>query len=337
VPSSPDEKTSIFKSASRDEILQECARRAGLDIRLFAHEPNIVVQRTLFPADYRWTRVHRPLDADTAISRQINYVDGGFSPLRACDQVWINQHDRYWEDDVGRSAPLRGLWGGETGWRVSTLNPNPRHCMELYAWSLASTDAWAFTKGGFVVGTIGMEGPLGQFAQALRALPAAKFTDVPGLFDPVAVRQHRQESRTYFYAVNRLSCPVELHLDLTGRTGSLTDLSTGQPVASDAAGNATQLKVTLPPYGLRSFSVDGPDALVSGGRVDTPAAYVQEITARLADLQRRAAASSGDEAQVRGARDYFAKAQGLANRGCWGQLHFLLEDTSITGLEEPKP
>jgi hypothetical protein len=336
VPSSPDEKMSIFKSAPRDEILQECARRAGLDIRLFAHEPNIVVQRTLFPADYRWTRVHRPLDADTAISRQINYVDGCFAALRTCDQVWINQHDRYWEDNIGHSSPLRGLWGGETGWRVSTLNPNPRHCLELYAWSLASTDAFAFTKGGFVVGTIGMEEPLGRFAQALRALPAVKFSDVPGLFDPVAVRQHHQESRTYFYAVNRLSCPVELHLELSGQAEVLTDLSTGQPVAGDAA-NGKQLQVTLPPYALRSFSLDGPDVRVSGGYVDTPAAYVQEIRARLADLQRRAAAQPVDEAPMRGLPDYFAEAQRLAGRGCWGQLHFLLEDTHATGLEGLKP
>jgi hypothetical protein len=83
-------------------------------------------------------------------------------------------------------------------------------------------------KGGFVVGTIGMEGPLGQFAQALRALPAVKFTDVPGLFDPVAVRQQHEGAWTYFYVVNRLSCPVELHLTLAGQIEGLTDLSTGQ-------------------------------------------------------------------------------------------------------------
>jgi hypothetical protein len=40
---------------------------------------------------------------------------------------------------------------------------------------------------------------------------------------------------------------------------------------------------------------------------------------------------------MHGLPDYFAEAQRLAGRGCWGQLHFLLEDTHATGLEGLKP
>lgn len=334
VPSSPDEKAEIFESAPRDELIREVARRAGVDIRLFEHEPNIIVQRTLFPADYRWTRVNRSRVADTAISRQVNYVDGGYAPLRSCDQVGFNQHDRYWEDDVGQRKPLAGLWGGETGWRVSTLIPNSLHCMELHAWSLASADAMMFTKGGFVVGTIGMEDALGRFAQSLRALPAVKFADVPGLFDPVAVRQCRQGDRIYFYAVNRLSCPVEVRLDLAGQVGAVTNLRTGKPVAAVAASHGKQSAVALGPYALESFSADGPDVLVSGGRVTTPTDYMQELKRRLAELERRAASLAADDARARGCAAYFAEAHKLVDRSCWGQLHFLLEDSHAAAIGE---
>jgi hypothetical protein len=120
-PSSPDEKLEMLNSVGNEDAFREINRRAGVDIAMFKDQPNIIIQRTLFPADYRWTRVHRPLQPSTALSRQINFVDTGFAPLRECPDVWINYHDRYWEDDIGRREPLKGLWGGETGWRFLTL------------------------------------------------------------------------------------------------------------------------------------------------------------------------------------------------------------------------
>jgi hypothetical protein len=332
VPSSPDEKIAIFKSAPPDEIFQEYSRRAGVDIRQFQNEPNIIVQRTLFPADYRWARTRRPIDDDTPISRQVNYIDGGFAPLRACQQVAFNQHDRYWEDDVGHRSPLAGLWGGETPWRVSTLLPNSNHCMELYAWSLASADAQIFTKGGFVVGTIGMEEPLGKFTQALRALPAVKFADVPGLSDPVAVRQYSSDQRLYFYAVNRLSCPVQLYLRLAGGAGKIVNLRPGPAAGSPPVARDGAFQLTLEPYGLESFLAEGPGLRVSGGDVRAPESFVQELKSRLAELQRRARVRGAGDARGADFAAYFAEAQRLEEQSHWGQLQHLLEDGHAASL-----
>jgi hypothetical protein len=334
VPSSPDEKIAIFKSAAREEVFREVTRRAGVDIRLFENEPNIVVQRTLFPADYRWARTRRGLDEDTPISRQVNYIDGGFAALRACRQAAFNQHDRYWEDDIGRREPLAGLWGGETPWRVSTLVPNPHHCMELYAWALASADAQLFTKGGFVVGTIGMEGPLGQFTQALRALPAVKFADVPGLSDPVAVRQFSGDKRLYFYAVNRLSCPVQLHLRLAGGAARIVNLRPERATSPLPAAGDGAISLTLAPYDLESFTAEGPGLRVSGGEARAADSFVQELKGRLAELQRRAASRPAGDPRAPGFAAYFAEARRLAEQSHWGQLQHLLEDGHAAALGE---
>ncbi|NOZ24433.1 MAG: LamG domain-containing protein [Planctomycetes bacterium] len=326
-PSTPDEKIQMFKSVKGKDVFREINRRAGMDISLFEDEPNIVIQRTLFPADYRWTRVHRGVKPETEISRQINFVDSGFAPLRKCRDVWINYHDRYWEDAIGRKKPLKGLWGGEMGWRVSTLNPNLNHCMEFHAWPLASVDSFAFTKGGFVIGTIGMEKKLARFTQSFRALPAVKFDDVPGMFDPVSVRQLRDGDVLYFYLVNRLSCSVKVQLEMTGNPGKITDLRSGDVVDAEGFG------LTLEPYALESFVVASKDMAISGGSVKTPSSYVEGLTQRLAELREKARAYTPDPQEPVDVTGYFVKAERLLKEGSYGQLHFLLEDTRARKLD----
>ncbi|MEW6359477.1 MAG: LamG domain-containing protein [Planctomycetota bacterium] len=327
IPSSPDEKLEMFKSVKGEDAFREINRRAGVDISMFANDPNVIIQRTLFPADYRWTRVHRRVKPDTEVSRQINFVDTGFAPLRKCRDVWINYHDRYWEDAVGRNKPLEGLWGGEMGWRVSTLNPNVNHCMEFHAWPLASVDSFAFTKGGFVVGTIGMEKNLAQFTQSFRALPAVKFDDVPGLLDPVSVRQLRDGERLYFYLVNRLSCPVKVQLEMTGKAERITNLRAGDVVEWDG------FELILDPYVLESFVAASKDLAIGGGRVETPLSYVEGLTKRLDELREKAKNYTPDPHEPINFAGYFDEAEGLLKERAYGQLHFLLEDARARALD----
>ena len=79
------------------------------------------------------------------------------------------------ENAIGKTAPLQGLWGGhEHEWRVSTVSASPRYILENYSGPLGSVDLQYFTKGGFVLGFWGVEGPIRQFAQALHTLPAGR-------------------------------------------------------------------------------------------------------------------------------------------------------------------
>jgi hypothetical protein len=190
-------------------------------------------------------------------------------------------------------------------------------------------DAFAFTKGGFVVGTVGMEEKLGRFAQSFRALPAAKADDVPGLTDPVSVRQFRDNGRLYFYYVNRMSCPVELQLELAGAPAKIVNLRTGQ--AHECAGGKATFSVE--PYAFESFMSEAADLKVSGGRVAVPAEVIEGLKTRLRELEGKASAIKPEAAAQTDSKAYFAQAHRLLDAGMYGQLHFLLEDSRAATLD----
>jgi len=215
------------------DYVSQVWREAGLDPRLYSGEPNIVIQRTIYPADYRWRRVHRRWTEDPRAVRDLNYAPRHYSALDGVMTAWINMHDRYWENAVGRVRRWKSFWGRELGWRVSTLNPIPPYCLESYLKPLGIRDFMTFTKGGFLVGTLGMEAPLGRFSQAFRALPARPFTEVPGVPGPAAVRILAGEDGVWFYLVNPTEKNVVVRLRFSGNFHGVRDLRTGaeHPIA----------------------------------------------------------------------------------------------------------
>ena len=236
----------------RDYVAQ-INRESGVDAALYKDSPNIVVQRTIYPADYRWYRAHRRYAKDPIEIRQLHVDSRHFSVLGQAREGWINMHDRYWEDAVGRGKKWKTFWGNETGWRVSTLNANQNHCLESYAIPLARADALSFTKGGFLVGTIGIERQVGRFTQAFRALPAAKFRDIPGLDGPVVGRFLPRAEGMYLYLVNPTPRAADASVRFDRRPESLRDLATGKAAA--VSGRVQRLR--LSPYGLVAYFVKG--------------------------------------------------------------------------------
>jgi len=237
----------------RPDYVAEINRESGVDPALYRGHPNIVVQRTIYPADYRWYRSRRRYQADPIQIRHLNERRQSFAVLREGAEPWVNMHDRYWEDAVGRGNKWRPFGGREMGWRVSTLNPNQTHCLESYTTPLAQADAFAFTKGGFLVGTIGIEPQVGRFTQAFRAIPAKPFADHKADTDPVRVRYCRDEAGLYVYAVNPSDKAHTVRLRFTGRGLVARDLVTDRPAPLQA--DALTLRVDA--YGLRVFLVRG--------------------------------------------------------------------------------
>ncbi len=234
-------------------------RESGVDAALYKGHPNIVIQRTIYPADYRWRRSRRKFDKDPIKIRQLLTESRTYDVLREAGGGWINMHDRYWEDAVGRTKRWKEFWGSETGWRVSTLNPNQDHCLESYAIPLARTDVMALTKGGFLIGTHGMERQLGRFTQAFRALPAKRFETLKRVRGPVVVRYLRDADGLYFYLVNPSPKPALVRLAISGKVQSLADLMTGE--ASPLA--ASEREFPVPAYGLEAYWARGKGVRVS--------------------------------------------------------------------------
>lgn len=226
-------------------------RRAGLDPKKLANVPNIAICQSEIPADYRWFGPPPGLwgtFAKTAypLHRELYLKQGDWGTLEGAVFPWVNQHDRYWESDVGRSKrSLSNGWLTEHPWRVTTINPSGRYALRHYAVPLRYHDVRVFSKGGYLIGTYGTEDVVVPFMRAFRALPAVEMTTV-GDDEFVKVRSCEFKGRRYWYAVN--TDGVDRRVSIGLPEGTL-DLVTGERMKKTP-------EVVLRPYELRSFAKD---------------------------------------------------------------------------------
>jgi len=230
-------------------------REAGFDPTLYANDQAIVIDQTIYPADYRWSRAHGRKDKLEKV-RQRHFQAETFAPLAGQPNAWVHMHDRYWEDAIGRSKPLESTWLKEVGWRVSTLNPTPPQFLQHYLAPLRFGDVQTITKGGFLIGIYGDEDQLAGFSRAFRALPAVPFADVASQGD-VRVRSASYGGALYVYAANTGNTPATVRLQITGKPTALMDLAEDKPLPA-----GTAFEVVLPPYTLRSYRAEGPGLAV---------------------------------------------------------------------------
>ena len=296
------------------------AREQGIDPALYVNDPEIVLRYSMVPADLRWKRAHGSTDPEVFDLRTVDSAPEMVAPLALTPAASVNMHDRYFEDAVARTAPLKGLPGKaqECAWRVSALNGNTVHGLENHVFALNNLDALTITKGGFLVGTLGIEDKLARFAKAYRALPAVKFDDVAGLADPVRVRQKVVDGANFFYVLNRLPYPVDVSLALAG--GEASDLVSGE------TSSGGQLSLALRPYDLRSFRQAEAKGRVQGGAA-TVAASVAEVLSRqveAADARLRERAAKGED--LASVKPYLEKAKKCLADKEYARLHFLLQE-----------
>ena len=233
-------------------------RACGLDrARLTKEIPNLILCQTMVPADYRWRKPDRyPSPAARDHQRMLDTLPGFYALLKGAARPWVHQHDRYWESAIGRnvkknaSNSLSCDWLDECPWRVTTINPSGVNALRHFVEPLRYGDVLGVSKGGFLVGTYGMEDVLVPFVQAFRALPAVVFDDVGAAApDGVRLRQKTYEGVSWFYVVNTEAKPVRVKLEVPKSTRDL--------VRDELVGGlmgASTLELTLQPYEMRSYS-----------------------------------------------------------------------------------
>jgi len=231
-------------------------KQAGVDTALFADTPNIVISQGCRPMRYRaGYDAFRP-NYDAAFFCDAFYTRNYYESLDTAATPWLHNHDHYWETSFGdirrqgKTVPsLKAAWFNEHPWRVTTINPAGFYAMKQYVEPLRYHDLLGITRGGFLVGTYGIEEYLIPFAKAFRALPAKPFSDVPGCGETIKVRSLQYDGQTWFYAVNTGDRPASV--TVMAGADPITDRSTGQPAAEQQGGF---LRLNLAPYQLRSFS-----------------------------------------------------------------------------------
>lgn len=239
----------------KDDFMASAWRGAGLDpVRLTKEIPNLILGQTMVPADYRW-RQNYPSPAVRAHQRVLDTLPGFYANLKGASYPLVHQHDRYWESPIGASSgagnTLSCDWLKECPWRVSTINPSGVYALRHFVEPLRYGDVLGLSKGGFLIGTYGMEDVLVPFIQAFRALPAVVMDDVPCGVDDVRVRQCTFNGQSYFYVVNTGATPRAVTLAFPAKT---EDLVSGETFGGGLFGGATTQELKLGPYELRSYA-----------------------------------------------------------------------------------
>lgn len=237
---------------SRD-FWEQINREAGIDAKYFADVPNMFIEQTVFPADYRW--MHGRSKVIRERLRRTEERPGMYASLTASPNAWIHHHDRYWESAIGRQATKNGKpnvleadWIREHPWRVTTLNPAGFYAMKHYLLPLRYKDIQGISKGGFLIGTYGMEEFLVPFAAAFRALPAMPFEEVEGSSETVKIRKYSDGKQTWFYIAN--TSEEEVSVTLTTHATELIDLARHVRIRK-----SPPQTLKLQPYQLRSFLI----------------------------------------------------------------------------------
>lgn len=305
------------------------AREQGLDPELYVQDPEIVFRYSMVPADLRWRRGHGSTDPQVYDMRTVDSAPEKVAAIALTPSASVNMHDRYFENDVAEKSPLKGLSAKtkECAWRVSALNGNTVHGLENHVFALNNLDALTITKGGFLVGTFGIEDKLARFAKAYRTLPAVKFEDIAGLADPVRVRQKVVDGANYVYVLNRLPYPVTVELALEG--GAAEDLVSGE------TSTGGKLVLALRPYDLRSFRQAGAQGRVAGGSAAVAAEVVADLKEKVAaaDARFRDKTAMGEDLAAQ--KPYLEKAKACLAGKEYARLHFLLQEAWAYTLRQP--
>lgn len=216
----------------RPDYLELANRRCGLDSRsLTSAIPNLALMQTAVPADYRWLEGWRYSGDSARIAaargkqRDLDAQEGFWSLLRGAAYPCANQHDRYWESAIGfSSGSLSCDWLKECPWRVSTLDPAGDSTLRHFLLPLRHADVLCLSKGGFLVGTIGMEGRLAPFARAFKALPAVPMAEFFREGDVVA-RRVKVDGTLWGYVANTGERPATVE---PGLPDGVFDAVTGE-------------------------------------------------------------------------------------------------------------
>ena len=235
----------------RKDYLYETAREGGFDPELFSRRTtNGMLGMMTVPADWRWAVRHRswyPTEADRLRQKDMHFEAETWDFVRSSPYPVADVHDRYWEEACGRGkATLTCDWMRELSWRVGTINAPGRDALEHFAAPLRTCDILGITKGGWMIGTYGMEDVLAPFAQAFRALPPVVMRDVSarvGTDALVRVRETTYEGVHWLYAVNTGATTAKAEIDF--ETGHVD-------VVSGETCRGVRL-LRLEPYELRSY------------------------------------------------------------------------------------
>ncbi len=347
---------------------EQLYREGGFDMKLYEHDAGIVLRRVMYPIDYPFFRIHGggagPI-AHEILARDIDLLSEGIAPFKHSAEPATAFHLRYFESAIGKDQPIPGFWWQCHPWRVSQPTASGRNFLEYYAHAVAELDAASLAYGGYTVTSMGHEDELRDFARYYRALPRVRFTDVPGMADPVCMREWQGEAKRYLYLVNRMPYAVTAHVAFGART-DLEDLATGiatelplvtgrmlpaaLPLGSSsehdlpdtpAAGTVSPreqrvtghlLELTLPAYALRSYLVTPATVERVYASAAIPAGEAAGLRERLEAARKTVSEAKCTDAERTEARATLVLVERALARGEASRAGYLLDSFPLARL-----
>lgn len=342
----------------------------GFDMALYKNLPGVVLRRVMYPIDYRFFKSYYNgggPNSHEILSRDIELLSEGIGPFKNSSLPATAFHCRYFESDVGRRKPTPGFWWNEHPWRVSQPTASGRNFLEFYAHAVAELDSVSLAYGGYTVLAMGHEEELCEFARNFRALPTVRFRDVPGMSDPVCMREWTGGGRHYFYLVNRMPCEVAVDVVFRGQNVAIGDLANGEPLRLDFVKNravstvlpkgfvsehdllATPgpmpvegrnpgpvegfwLSLSLKPYELRSFALTPPNATILCAGSGIPVPERQAVTQRIEEARKLVAQSDASTVEGKEARETMSLIERAWRKGEYSRAGYLLDSFPLARL-----
>ena len=204
-------------------------------------------------------------------------------PLDNLDNYWPNPgafpdcgamtiSSSYWEmfDHGDLVNPIRKKWPKVNANQlpVRIMTDAREGALARTSYALMKDDLQSIYMTG-VAGypTYGHEDIVIPFFKAFRALPRKRFSDVPGLSDPVRVRQLTTKGKSYIYLINADSEQHKVTLNFKAPPGEGIDLRNDNKI------NFTKntCKIKVPPYQLVALKFFKPVTISSGSTATSDA------------------------------------------------------------------
>jgi hypothetical protein len=150
-----------------------CWRYHGVDPRMFANEPGILVQRGMMVAADRYFTGFSQYGQNVEAMKTFHYAPGVTELYAGREGAACELYHNYWEESG--VIPM-GEFGTDF-WGAATMYAYGRRYFEPIAFSLGKTNCHTLNLFSWERGTYGHEGDLRAFARAFRALPRGEGED----------------------------------------------------------------------------------------------------------------------------------------------------------------
>ncbi len=151
---------------------------------------------------------------------------------------------------------------------VSQLSPAGARNRQRFAHALAVDDAQWIVEGGWML-PLGQEDELRELVAVFRQLPSGPFETLAGSTQPVTIRMHRRDDRTYFYWVNDSPWHATVTQTIRAQEHSRLD-SLGSPQRFSSTNGPSaerELTIDLAPYDVVAGVSTDPQARLASPRV----------------------------------------------------------------------